>query len=289
MDDAFPKLRDDIDAAPAGRDGETCYILYDRSGVSPSRLLVSPLALLIASRLDGAVSVLDIADRLALEAGGDSPSCSDVLNVVDALAGAMFIDDARFHDFRSQADRDFRAEPVRRTGSAGSAYPGRPGELAEELDRMLREAPPFEETPPPGAAHPRGVVVPHIDFARGGPGYGQLYGFLKTRAPPKTVVVIGTAHLPLAERFALCEKDFDTPFGAVGVDRETCGRVRRALAPHCDADRDLLAHRGEHSVELQAVWLRHIYGGAVRIVPVLAGSLGGFIAGPGAEIGRAHV
>ncbi|MCL2001414.1 MAG: hypothetical protein FWG74_08280, partial [Planctomycetes bacterium] len=63
--DAFPILRGEIDATPAARAGETFYILYDRGGLSPSRLLLSPLGLLIAGRLDGTASVLDISDLLS--------------------------------------------------------------------------------------------------------------------------------------------------------------------------------------------------------------------------------
>jgi AmmeMemoRadiSam system protein B len=51
-----------------------------------------------------------------------------------------------------------------------------------------------------------------------------------------------------------------------------------------NCDQDLLAgefyHRGEHSVELQTVWLKHLYAdkGDVKIVPVLCGSFESFIA-----------
>ena len=277
MPDAFPKLRGEIDAAPANRGGETFYILYDRAGVTASRLLVSPLGLLIAGRLDGSASILDIADNLSREVGGGI-ACSEVEKIVDALDEALFLDGPRFHDYQAQAARDFRAAPAREPGSAGSAYPEDPEALARELDAMLDGAPPPEETV--GAdATPRGVIVPHIDYMRGGAGYGQIYGLLKQAPAPRTVVVVGTAHLPLSERFALCDKDFATPLGTVAADRDACERLRKAVRPFADIDRDVLAHRGEHSIELQAVWLRHIYGSDVRIVPLLAASVGEFLDG----------
>ncbi|MDR1613306.1 MAG: AmmeMemoRadiSam system protein B [Planctomycetota bacterium] len=277
MPEAFPKLRHEIDAAPIGGEGESHFIIYDRSGIAPTRLLASPLALLVASRLDGASSALEIADLLAEETGNAAFTASEVESIVDALREALFIDNARFHDYRDQADRDFRTAGARPPGSAGSAYPEGGSELAADLDRMLADAPPPEEAADPGGAHPRGVVVPHIDFMRGAPGYGQLYKYLSGLERPRSVVVLGTAHLPITQRFSLCEKDFETPLGTVRVDPEACARIRGALAGISDPDADLLAHRGEHSIELQAVWLRHIYGDAVRIAPVLAGSLGEFI------------
>lgn len=277
MPDAFPKLRDDIDAAPASRDGEVFYIIYDRAGVAPGRLLASPLALLVASRLDGRSSILEIADALAAETAGGGVSCSDVAKIVTAFSEALFLDDNLYHDYHEQADRDFRAVVVRPPGSAGSAYSEDAEELARDLDRMLDEAPPPEEPPPALDGHPPGVIAPHIDYLRGGHGYGQLYGYLRSRPAPRAVVVLGTAHLPLRERYSLCEKDFATPLGDVRVDREIAGELRRRLAGVCDVDRDILSHRGEHSVELQAVWIRHIYGERTTIVPLIANSLSDFI------------
>lgn len=278
MPEAYPRIRGEIDAAPAQHEGETYYILYDRAGVTPSRLLVSPMGLLIAGRLDGSSSILDIADTLSREFPGGVP-CEEVERLVDALDEALFLDGFRFQDFQAQAARDFRAAPARPASSSGSAYPDDPALLAADLDRMLEEAPPPEETPAMRGAFPRGVVVPHIDFMRGAAGYGQAYHLLGQMPRPETVVVIGTAHLPMRERFSLCEKDFDTPLGRVPVDRKLSGAIRKALSPHADVDRDLLTHRGEHSIELQAVWLRHVYGDGVAIVPILAASLGEFIEG----------
>lgn len=278
MPDAVPKLRGEIDAAPVTRDGETFYILYDRSGVSGARLLLSPLGLLIAGRLDGAESILELSDALSREM--DSPvSCSEIGEVVAALDEAVFLDGVRYQDFYNQAARDFRDAPLRPAASAGSAYADDPHALARDLDRMMAEAPPPETSPSGLSRPPRGVIAPHLDYARGEAGYGQCYRALAALPPPRTVVVVGTAHLPLRERFSLCDKDFDTPLGAMRVDRELAEKLRRAARPHADLERDVLAHRGEHSIELQAVWLRHVYGDAVRIVPLLAGTLGDFLGG----------
>ncbi len=278
MPEAYPLLRAEIDAAPANRDGEAYYILYDRAGIAGARLLVSPTGLLIAGRMDGTAGILDIADALAGEYG-DAVSCRDVETIADALDEAHFLENARFLDFQAQAARDFRSEAVRAAGSAGSAYPDDPAALAAALDAILDAAPPPEESAGPPGKFPRGVVVPHIDYARGAAGYGQIYAYLRSRPAPRTVVILGTAHTPLRERYALCEKPFATPFGAVAAEKTLCGTIRSALSGLCDADRDILAHRGEHSVELQAVWLRHIYGDGVAIVPLLAASVGGYLDG----------
>ncbi len=273
MPDALPRLRPEIDAVPSVRDGEAYYILHDRSGIAGARLLMSPLGLLIAGRVDGTASVLDIVDALDGELGRDAPLASEVATVIDALDDAYFLDSPRFEDFAAQAARDFLAAPVRLACSAGQVYDSDPVLLAASLDRMAAEAPQPEETPGVWPGHPAGVIVPHIDYARGGAGYGQVYRFLAGVPRPKTVVVLGTAHVPLPGRFSLCDKDFDTPFGRVRVDGELAAALRRAVKPYGDIDAGVLAHRSEHSIELQAVWLRHIYGEDIRIVPLLAGAI----------------
>ncbi|MDR1534962.1 MAG: AmmeMemoRadiSam system protein B [Planctomycetota bacterium] len=268
MLDAAPKLRQEIDAAPARRDGETFYILHDRSGASPSRLLLSTLGLLIAGRLDGASSILEISDDLSREVPG-GVGCREVEAVVRALDEALFLAGARFQDFAAQAERDFLASPNRPSGLAGSAYPENPLRLAGALDAILAAAPAPEE-PAAGNRPPRGMLVPHLDYPRGAPGYGQAYRLLAGLPKPRAVAIIGTSHVPLRERFTVCDKPFETPLGRAGIDRDLVERLRKAASPHGDLDREVLAHRGEHSVELQVVWLQHIYGEGIAIVPLLA-------------------
>ena len=72
--------------------------------------------------------------------------------------------------------------------------------------------------------------------------------------------------------FAATRKAFETPFGPLEVDHEVLDAiVRRAPADLFAAE---LAHRGEHSIEFQAVWLQYLRhragGGERRIVPLLA-------------------
>ncbi len=286
MADAFPKLRDEVDAAPASRDGEVFYIIYDRSGIVGSRLIVSPLALLVASRLDGRTSILDLADSLAAEAGSDAISCREINEIVGALDEAMFLDNSAFQDFKAQAERDFRTMEARPASSAGSAYSDNPEELAESLEQMLRDRPPAEETPSRRNTFPVGVISPHIDYTRGAHGYGQIYSLLRERNTPATIIVLGTAHLPISQPFSLCEKDYETPLGMVKVDHAVAQKIRDALQGHAEVDKDILAHRGEHSIELQTIWLRHIYGENTKIVPILVNSLSQYTEG-GCEAGKA--
>jgi AmmeMemoRadiSam system protein B len=119
-----------------------------------------------------------------------------------------------------------------------------------------------------------GLVAPHIDFNRGGPAYAWAYRAVAEAPDADCFVILGTAHGGLdGHPFAATAKAFDTPFGPLEVDREVLDAVaRRAPAGLFAAEH---AHRGEHSIEFQAVWLqylRHRSGGGQgpRIVPLLA-------------------
>jgi AmmeMemoRadiSam system protein B len=118
----------------------------------------------------------------------------------------------------------------------------------------------------------RGVLSPHIDFQRGGPVYTWAYRELVERSDADVFVVFGVAHQPCASRFALTTTDFDTPLGVVPTDRDFVERIAaRAGRRIFDDER---AHKPEHSIEFQAVFLKYLLDGRRRfsIVPILVGS-----------------
>jgi hypothetical protein len=88
--------------------------------------------------------------------------------------------------------------------------------------------------------------------------------------PSDLFVIVGTCHAGMPDPFALTHKDYDTPFGPARVDHEFVERLARRAGQDCFASE--LAHRAEHSIEFQAVFLRYLYAGRrdFTIVPVLA-------------------
>lgn len=279
MIDAHPALRPDIQAFPTEYEGETLFRLHDQSGLSTAELAVGPLFMYVASQLDGKTSVLDIQDRFFRESNGRQLALDQVEEVLKALDECLFLQGRRFDDFVAESMRTFFDSPHRCAASAGSAYDKDPVALRRYLDELLAAAPDAEEALPDGDEAPRGVIVPHIDYPRGASGYGQLYRFLQSRKRPERIVVLGTAHCGLRNRVALLNKGFEVPGGVVPCDQEATELLRKACLPCADFQDDAFAHRSEHSVELQAVWIHHLWGGDVPIVPVLVGSVGSYVMG----------
>jgi AmmeMemoRadiSam system protein B len=118
----------------------------------------------------------------------------------------------------------------------------------------------------------RGVLSPHIDYQRGGPVYTWAYRELVERSDAEVFVIVGVAHQPCKNRFALTRKHFDTPLGVARTDLDFVDRIA-ARAGRSVFD-DETAHGLEHSIEFQAVFLSYLLEGRrpFTIVPILVGS-----------------
>jgi hypothetical protein len=118
----------------------------------------------------------------------------------------------------------------------------------------------------------KGIIAPHIDFARGGPCFAWAYREEAERTDADIFIVFGTAHAPTGLPFALTFKDFETPFGTLPCNREIVREIQSG--PNCSFLEDEFVHRGEHSIEFQAVFLRYLFANRnqISIVPILCGS-----------------
>jgi AmmeMemoRadiSam system protein B len=77
--------------------------------------------------------------------------------------------------------------------------------------------------------------------------------------------------------FSLTEKDYETPFGRVGTDLDVVRGLRQAGG--AAVAQDDFAHRSEHSIEFQVIFLQHLLTRKdFRIVPILCGSAQGSLA-----------
>jgi AmmeMemoRadiSam system protein B len=119
----------------------------------------------------------------------------------------------------------------------------------------------------------RALIVPHVDYDRGGETYAAGYGRWRGRKAPARILILGTSHRPSAHFFAATRKPFRTGLGAVPIDQAAL----EALVKHYRHPLliDEFLHRDEHSIELQLPFLQALFG-EVPIVPVLCGSLQDF-------------
>jgi AmmeMemoRadiSam system protein B len=206
----------------------------------------------------------------------------DLEAVIRELDRARLLANERFERHRRKVVGEYLAGSVRPASHAGGAYSAEAEELRRELDGFFTagDGPgPLEAEASRDGWQLRGLVSPHIDPHRGGPVFAWAYREVAARCDADRYVILGTAHNGLNEWFSVSRKDFDTPLGVVPTDREFIDRLAEHLASSVaggtmDLFADELAHRSEHSIEFQVVFLQHVLGGRrpFKIVPVLVNS-----------------
>ncbi len=268
-----PRLRPiETIIVPDKRHGRV-LVLRDTQGVARGHAVLPPALIPIVARFTGQKTCAQIAREASRELGLDAGSEIDaelVENVAQQLDEGLFLEGDTFERALESVRQDFAALPLRPASHAGGAYHGDRVKLAEYIDRDCIEAAKAK----PSKTRLRALVAPHIDPWRGAVGYGHAYAALaralETDADVDTFVVLGTSHAPMREPFALCRKGYDTPLGEMPVDEAFTDELAAACA--FDPYADELNHKREHSIEFQAVFLRHVLGKReARIVPILAG------------------
>jgi hypothetical protein len=267
----LPELRP-VEVTTVDQDGETAIRLRDPLGYAAGEAVLSPLAFLIASGLDGEADRSDLQLALKERTGGTGVPGERIDEVVDFLDAQGFLLTPQFEALRDEANDAYRSVSVRPAALAGQVYSADPDALRAELDAYFSS----EGGPGPLPDHSdpelrtRCLIVPHIDFARGGRSYAHGFHRLAQGPKPKTVIVFGVAHASPDAPFVMTRQDFDTPLGTLRADREMIDRLAQA----CDWNpfEDEIVHRDEHSIELPAVMLAHVYGSDINIVPILCGA-----------------
>jgi MEMO1 family protein len=270
MSDEVPRLRA-VESFPVEHEGRSCIALRDPGGYTDAIVLLHGALLEIVSLFDGQHTVADI-QAVVMRRHGQLIERRQIEEIAEALDEQGFLESPRFADRRAVIDGSFLASPTRPAAHAGGAYAGDAADLRGMLEGFF--------TPPDGpgpidrarAAEPevRGVIAPHIDYHRGGPAYAWAYRELAERSRADLFVILGTCHAGMEHPFALTRKDYASPLGAAPVDRDFVDALATRARQDCFGSE--LAHRVEHSIELQAVFLRYLFADRrdVRIVPVLA-------------------
>jgi hypothetical protein len=270
-----------IEAFPVKVKGETMIALHDPTNLATGSICVTPAALFLIQLFDGEHGIADLQGAV-VEAGGERLELNAIEDLVKQLDENHFLESPAFEAYKGSLVEAYHAATVRPSSHAGSAYPADAEALRKDLDGYyLAEGGPGEAPAPPGGdgrdarSGVRGLLVPHIDFARGGPCYAWGYHRLARGARPKRFIVLGTCHGPMKRLIALSRKAYETPFGTCSADLAFVDALAARAGTRYFEDE--FAQRGEHSIEFQVAWLQHLYGPDVAVVPALCGSLDWFV------------
>ncbi|MGQ9561413.1 MAG: AmmeMemoRadiSam system protein B [Candidatus Oleimicrobiaceae bacterium] len=241
--------------------------LHDPSHFSEGVVLLSEDLAYLLQFMDGSHSALDLRAAYMRRFGSFlfEEQLAQLLRMLDEQ---LLLDNERFARHRRDIEEAFHRAPVRESAHAGQSYPADPEELRQQLGSYCQDAKsssPASEGAAPGGL--KGCVVPHIDVRAGGRTYGAAYRWLAAAGPADLYVVVGTCHGPLPSFCAGTRKHFHTPLGLARTDQS----FMDALARQWGEDLYLgeLAHRSEHTIEFQVIFLQHLFGAEVHIAPLL--------------------
>lgn len=257
----LPKLRP-VEFFPVRVDGRSLVGVHDPEGIVEETVLLPPDVALVASLLDGRRDVVDVQAEYARRSGGQLLFRWELERILGELDRAGLLETDSLEARRRSVAEAFRRSPVRPPYHAGRSYPQDPGALRAMLRSHL-DAVQVEEL---GDVVPRGIIAPHIDFARGGWCYGWAYAALRA-SRATTFVLLGVAHAGPPAPFVLTAKAFQTPLGTVPVDAAFVHELRRRVG---DLTEHETVHRTEHSLEFQVLFLQvALEGRRSSIVPIL--------------------
>ena len=275
MASPLPRLRLELDVMPSPVPEQPGLLLRDPFRYSEATLIVPPVLARCLGCFDGAQTEADLRALLA-RLTGQLTVTEPARHLVEALRAAAFLDDDVFAERRARRHVEFARAPTRTPAHAGSGYPDAPAPLAAKLDGYLERAPAARRARP--ASGPLvGIAAPHVSPEGGIASYAAAYRALPAELGTRTFVILGTSHYGEPDRFGLTRKPFATPFGAATTDARLVARLARAAG---DAARvEDYCHSVEHSIEFQVLFLQHLFGPKVKIVPILCGA---FVEGPDA-------
>jgi len=256
------RLRPTLDFLPSPIPDKPGLMIRDPFQFSDATLVIPPVLVESLTYFDGTRSSLDLREHLVrltgeLDVGGLEQ------HLIETLSGAGFLEDENFFRKKDKVERAFASAPVREPVHAGSGYPDDRQELTSTLRQYLGEA-------ATANGRVRAIAAPHVSPYGGVESYRAAYSALTSADADRTFVILGTSHYGEPDRFGLTRKPFVTPFGTAETSLTLVDEIARAAG--AGARMEDYCHAVEHSIEFQVVFLQHLFGPNIRIVPVLCGA-----------------
>ena len=136
---------------------------------------------------------------------------------------------------------------LRSPAVAGQFYPGSEASLINTLNGLVPEIQPEKRK------QAIAVVSPHAGYVYSGGVAGETIGRVRV---PENVIILGPNHTGQGAPVALMAQGaWDMPMGEVGINGELAGLIAENAL---DVEIDDMAHRFEHSLEVQVPFLQYM-------------------------------
>jgi len=278
---ANPRVRP-LEAFPLQVEGKEMVGIKDPVGICLEVVFVPPEAFFLISLMDGSNSLRDM-QAAYMRKYGTLLYSDKIEGLISQLDSYFLLENRNFEDHLLLLQEEFKKGQVRQAVFANRGYEGD----AELLRAQLRGY--FTAQGGPGLPDEggekndlKGIIAPHIDFARGGTCYAHAYKALGESLGESNgadlYCILGTCHTPMRYPFAFTLKAFETPLGRVEVAKDCIEAIARQLP--FDPFHDEFSHRNEHVIEFQVIFLRYLLGKTdFKILPILCNSFHDMILG----------
>lgn len=261
LDPGFKPLLRYVDLIPGEYQGQPVFFLRDPVGIVEELVALPQELIYLLALMDGNHDIRDLQVEATKRAGQLVPY-EEIEKLVKFLDEKGFLWSKTFEEIKERAYSVWFQQRLRPMAHANSAYPLEENAAKEFLQQIL------SLVSVDGTKPPRILVAPHIDLRTGAKAYASAYKRFNIPSGSR-IIVLGVGH-HLDYPYSVLTKDMATPFGILRNDRG--GLLYLSRTKKLELFPDHLAHKLEHSIEFQGLFLHYLKGNEIVILPVLVGS-----------------
>ncbi len=258
--DYKPILRQ-IDAIPSQWQGQPVFLLRDPVGLVEEILIIPQSLGFLLALMDGNHDLRDLQVEATKKLGTLVP-LEEIQKIVKYLDEKGFLWSEKFEEIKNKVYTKWLELKVRPMVFADKAYPLSSSEAKFFVEDILKLA-------KSSSSSPKILIAPHIDIKVGAKAFGESYSKFKPSAGAR-IIVLGVGHY-LDLPYSVLTKNLATPFGIIKNDRGGLFYLNRSKKLELYFDH--IAHKWEHSIEFQALFLHYLLREEFVILPILIGSL----------------
>lgn len=249
-----------VDVIPSQHEGKSVFLLRDPLGIIEEIVVVPQTIAFLLPLMDGKHDLRDLQVE-ATKRFGEIVPLEEITKIVNFLDEKGLLWGQNFEEVKKKAYEKWLSLPLRPMVYANQAYPLSPSEAQFFIEDILKLCEANSSKPP------KVLIAPHIDLKIGAKGFAESYKRFKISSGSRVILFGVGHHLDLP--WSVLSKDMATPFGVVKNDRG--GLLYLRNSKKIELFPDHIAHKLEHSIEFQILFLHHLLKDEFTVLPFLVG------------------
>jgi len=262
MDASYRPILRYVDVIPSKHEGKPVFLLRDPVGIIEEIVVVPQNVAFLLPLMDGKHDLRDLQAE-ATKRFGEIVPLEEITKIVSFLDEKGLLWSKNFEEIKNKAYKNWFSLPLRPMAHANQAYPLSASEAQFFVEDILKLCNPDSSKPP------KILIAPHIDLKVGAKAFAESYSRFKIPSGSRVIILGVGHHLDLP--WSILTKDIATPFGVVKNDRG--GVLYLTKSKKIDLFPNHIAHKLEHSIEFQVLFLHHLLKDEFVVLPFLVGPM----------------